>query len=85
MKSTFKVLLKRYMLGFHYVKSVRIRSFFWSVFSRNWTDYGDLRCKPTLLILVSGDHYLIVTFLKTEFGHAHFNVTKTGIIENVLC
>ena len=28
---------------FHCVKSVRIRSFFWSVFSRIRTEYGDLR------------------------------------------
>ena len=27
----------------HYVKSVQIRSFFRSVFSRIWTAYGDLR------------------------------------------
>ena len=25
------------------VKRVQIRSFFWSVFSRIWTEYGDLR------------------------------------------
>ena len=27
-------------LNFHYVKSVQIRSFSWSVFSRIWTKYG---------------------------------------------
>ena len=27
------------------VKSVQIRSFFWSAFSRIWTEYGDLRSK----------------------------------------
>ena len=26
----------------HYVKSVETRNFFWSVFSRIWTEYGDL-------------------------------------------
>ena len=26
----------------HCAKSVQIRSFFWSVFSRIWTEYGDL-------------------------------------------
>ena len=26
----------------HCVKSVQIASFFWSVFSSNWTDHGDL-------------------------------------------
>ena len=25
------------------VKSVQIRSFFWSVFSRIWTEYGEIR------------------------------------------
>ena len=29
----------------HCVKRVQIRSFFWSVFSRIWTEYGDLRSK----------------------------------------
>ena len=29
----------------HCVKSVQIRSFFWSVFSCIWTEYGDLRSK----------------------------------------
>ena len=29
----------------HCVKSVQIRSFFWSVFSCIRTEYGDLRCK----------------------------------------
>ena len=27
----------------HCVKSVQMRSFFWSLFSRIWTEYGDLR------------------------------------------
>ena len=27
------------------VKSVQIRSFFWSVVSRTWPEYGDLLCK----------------------------------------
>ena len=26
----------------HYVKSVQIRSFFWSIFSRIWTEYGEI-------------------------------------------
>ena len=30
----------------HYVKSVYIRSFFWSIFFRIRTEYGDLLCKP---------------------------------------
>ena len=29
----------------HCVKSVQIRSFFWSIFSRIWNEYGDLRSK----------------------------------------
>ena len=27
----------------HCVKSVQIRSFFWSLFSRIWTEYGEIR------------------------------------------
>ena len=30
---------------FHCVKSVQIRSFFWSVFSRIRTDYGEIRTR----------------------------------------
>ena len=29
----------------HCVKSVQIGSFFWSVFSRIWNEYGDLQSK----------------------------------------
>ena len=35
------------LLGLHCLKSVQIRSFFWSVFSRIWTEYGEmLRISP---------------------------------------
>ena len=29
--------------GFHYVKSFQMRSFFWSVFSRIRTEYGEMQ------------------------------------------
>ena len=29
----------------HFVKKVQMRSFLWSVFSRIWTEHGDLRSK----------------------------------------
>ena len=29
-----------YWYGWHWVKSVQIRSFFWSVLSRTWAEYG---------------------------------------------
>ena len=29
--------------GFHCLKSVQVWSFFWSVFSCNWTEYGEIR------------------------------------------
>ena len=35
----------------HCVKSVLIRNFFWSVFSRNRAEYGDLRSKSRTLVL----------------------------------
>ena len=31
------------LAGFHCMKSVQIRSFFWSVFSRIRTEYGEIR------------------------------------------
>ena len=38
----FLLQRKRFCHNFHYVKSVQIRSFFWSVFSCIRTEYGDL-------------------------------------------
>ena len=35
------------------MKSVQIRSFFWSVFSCIQTEYGDLRSNDTLLALIA--------------------------------
>ena len=36
--------IKKYVLFAHSVKSVQIWSFFWSVFSCIWTEYGQLLC-----------------------------------------
>ena len=41
-RSSFSWALK-WTRAIHYVKSVQIRSFFWSVFSCIWTEYGDIR------------------------------------------
>ena len=35
---------------YHYVKSVQIRSFFWSVFSPIWTEYRKVRSKSPYLV-----------------------------------
>ena len=52
LRSSIEYILSRAVLGallgalkvaLHCVKSVQIRSFFWSVFSCIWTEYGDLR------------------------------------------
>ena len=37
----------------HCVQTVPIRSFFWSVFSQLWTNYGDLQSKSTYSL---GEH-----------------------------
>ena len=37
-----KQIWKINLLKVHCVKSVQIRSFFWSIFSHVWTEYGDL-------------------------------------------
>ena len=41
-KFSGQVLCKNTNIHSHCVKSVQIRSFFWSVFSCIWTEYGDL-------------------------------------------
>ena len=40
------------MIKYHCVKSILMRSFFWSVFSCLWTEYGDLLCKPPYLFQI---------------------------------
>ena len=44
--------LFEYDLNSHYVKSVQIRSFFWFVFSRIWTEYREILRKSPYLIRV---------------------------------
>ena len=41
----------------HCVKSVQIPSFFWSVFSRIRTEYGDLRCKSPYSVRIRANTY----------------------------
>ena len=41
----------------HYVKSVQIRSYFWSVFSCIPTKYGDLLCKYPYWVRIQGNMY----------------------------
>ena len=41
----------------HCVKSVQIRSFFWSVFSCTWTEYGDLRMRYNLVFSPNAGKY----------------------------
>ena len=38
------------MYNCHCVKNVQVRSFFWFVFSRIQTEYGDLRSKSPYLV-----------------------------------
>ena len=39
----------------NYAKSIEIRSFFWSVFSRIWIEYGDLRSKSRYSVQIRGN------------------------------
>ena len=39
----------------HCVKTVQVRSFFWSVFSHIWTKYGDLLCKFPYSVQIWGN------------------------------
>ena len=49
----------------HCVKSFQTRSFFWSVFSPIWTEYGDLRSKSPYSVQIRE----IRTRIYSEFGH----------------
>ena len=57
------VLLRNYKKKSHCVKSVQIRSFFCSVFSKIWTEYGKIRTrKNSVLGHFSRNEYLIEIF-----------------------
>ena len=49
----------------HSVKSVQIRSFFWSVFSCIWTEYGDL----LINLRIQSEYRKIRTRNNSVFGH----------------
>ena len=49
-------LISKYCFRKHCVKSVQIRSFLWSVFSRIWTEYGNLRSKPSYFVVNLGKY-----------------------------
>ena len=41
----------------HYVKSVRMSEFFWSVFSDIWTEYGDLQSRSMCSVQILANIY----------------------------
>ena len=43
MDGSFHYVLLREFQTHHYVKSIQIQSFFWSVLSHIWTEYGEIR------------------------------------------
>ena len=49
----------------HFIKSVQIRSFLWSVFSRIQTKYGDLLCKSRYFVRMREN----TDQKNSEFGH----------------
>ena len=49
------MLVDGFFESFHCVKSVQTRSFFWSVFSRIWTEYGDLLRKSSYSVRMQGN------------------------------
>ena len=56
------LLYLSYFCRWNYVKSVQIRNFFWSVFSRIWTEYGEIR--RHFLRSVSRSKYLSTKLLQ---------------------
>ena len=54
-------------LWFHCIKSVQIRSFFWSAFSCIRTEYGDLRSKSPYAARIKGNTYQKKICIWTHF------------------
>ena len=52
----------------HGIKSVQIRSFFWSVFSRIPTEYGDLSNTEFFLVRIQSEYRKILTRKNSFFG-----------------
>ena len=59
------------------VKKVQIGSFFWSVFSRIWTEYGDLLCKSRFT-------FYAVKEQKSEVYSESCQTSMTEIFDKVL-
>ena len=49
----------------HYVKSVRMSEFFWSVFSDIWTEYGDLQNRSMCSVQILANIY----HKSSEYGY----------------
>ena len=49
----------------HYVKSVRMSEFFWSVFSDIWTEYGDLQNRSMCSVQILANIY----HKRSEYGY----------------
>ena len=73
------------MIEIHCVKSVQIRSFSWSVFSRVRTEYGNLWSKfpYSVRILENTDQkkLRIWTLLTQRYFHANISADGLGFVE----
>ena len=62
--------------------SVQIRSFFWSVFSRIRTKYGDLQSKPPYSVQITGKYR---RERNSVFGHFSRGVYVDRFLNTPLC
>ena len=65
----------------HCAKIIQIRSSFWSVFFRNWTEYGDFRSKSPYSVRIRK----IRTRINSVFGHFSLSDTHCFEIEDQCC
>ena len=67
----------------HCVKSVQIQSYFWSVFSRIRTEYGEILRISPYSVQMPGEYGKIRTRNNSVFGHFSCSVTVTRLLIKV--
>ena len=79
--------LKVWVSASHCVKSVQIRSYFWSVFSRIWTEYGEIqRISPYSVRMPENvDHNSVFGHFSCSLSFNWFLPQEIGIFKKVTC
>ena len=72
------------MLKIHHVKSIQIRSFFWSVFHLIWTEYGNIRSISPYSVQIRENTYQKKTTHLDTFHAVIISGSKLAIISGSL-